>query len=344
MDVKNLILAKINADGEVKAAEIVKETGYSRVYVNRFFQELREQGRILLVGKANKARYIPATRAAGDAARSTASAFHRFLVNENLKEDEVLHEIKRTTGIFNNLKTEVAQIVSYAFPEMLNNAIEHSQSKRIEVKMEKDEHIIHFKVIDTGVGIFNNLIRKLGLENEDEAIGRLLKGKLTTAPSAHSGEGIFFSSRAADNFIIRSSNKKIIFNNLIKDQFVKTGKWINGTRVAFSIDLNSARILNDVFRRYTDNSFEFKKTEAKVRLYQLEGEFLSRSQARRIVSGLEKFSHVMLDFKGVKTIGQGFADEIFRVWKQNNPGSTVSYENAGDDVMFMIKHVAGEGD
>ena len=105
------------------------------------------------------------------------------------------------------------------------------------------------------------------------------------------------------------------------------------------MDIDSERLLNEIFKRYTDNSYEFKKTEVKVKLYQLGADFLSRSQARRIVSGLEKFTQVLLDFSGVNNIGQGFADEIFRVWKNNNPQVIISYTNAHDDIVFMIKHV-----
>jgi hypothetical protein len=48
---------------------------------------------------------------------------------------------------------------------------------------------------------------------------------------------------------------------------------------------------------------------------QYEGESLmSRSQARRLMNRFDRFSEVVLDFTGVNFIGQGFADEIFRVF------------------------------
>jgi len=37
--------------------------------------------------------------------------------------------------------------------------------------------------------------------------------------------------------------------------------------------------------------------------------------------GLEKFEMVVLDFKGVQMVGQGFADEVFRVWQKNWPST-----------------------
>ena len=45
---------------------------------------------------------------------------------------------------------------------------------------------------------------------------------------------------------------------------------------------------------------------------------MSRSQARRLVSGLERSREVVLDFRGVELVGQGFADEVFRVWAKQH--------------------------
>ncbi len=36
-------------------------------------------------------------------------------------------------------------------------------------------------------------------------------------------------------------------------------------------------------------------------------------------------------------IGQGFADEVFRVWKKAHPKVEIKAENTNDDVKFMIK-------
>ncbi len=44
MNIKDLILKKLKEKGEVKSSEIVKATGFSRVYVNKYFKELCEEG------------------------------------------------------------------------------------------------------------------------------------------------------------------------------------------------------------------------------------------------------------------------------------------------------------
>ena len=65
--------------------------------------------------------------------------------------------------------------------------------------------------------------------------------------------------------------------------------------------------------------------------------YISRSQARRIVLGLEKFKHVVLDFRHISTVGQGFVDEVFRVFQSKYPQIKIEYTNANDDVKFMIE-------
>ncbi len=338
MDVKDLILKTMEKKGEVRASEIVKATGFSRVYVNRFFRQLREEGVLTLVGKANAARYVPATEEMVSRVKKEIKKLYRILKNDALNEDEVLANIKKKTGIFEGLRDNVSDILGYAFTEMLNNAIEHSRSARIELRVERKSTNVMFEVRDRGVGIFNNIMKKKDLGSELEAIQDLLKGKETTEPAAHSGEGIFFTSRVGDILTIQSSKEKLVFDNLVNDIFLKNvNKRTKGTRVLFSVSLGSKKRLSEIFEKYTDDSFQFSKTEVIIKLYKKDADYVSRSQARRLLSGLEKFKTIVLDFKGIDTIGQGFADEIFRVWKKTHPGKSIIVKNAGKNAIFMIK-------
>ena len=64
--------------------------------------------------------------------------------------------------------------------------------------------------------------------------------------------------------------------------------------------------------------------------------FISRSQARKILKGLELFREIILDFKDVEYMGQAFADEIFRVFKNTNLNTVIIAQNANIDVQNMI--------
>jgi anti-sigma regulatory factor (Ser/Thr protein kinase) len=342
MDIRQIILKRLKKNKKIKVTEVVKATGFSRAYVSRFFQGLKNEGKIILIGKANKAHYVISDRRTILKTKKSILKTRRILENKNLAEDLILDEIKRESGVFFNLPKNISSILDYGFSEMLNNAIVHSGSKKIEIKMERDKNGVCFEVRDWGVGIFNNLMKKRKLKNEYEAIQDLLKGKQTTAPKEHTGEGIFFTSKVGDMLTTQSSTKKLIFNNIIEDIFIREVKSMRGTRVDFSISLKSKRNLDDIFKKYSEGVFAFNKTTTRISLYKLDSDFISRSQARRVLSGLEKFKKIILDFKDVDTAGQGFADEVFRVWGKRHSDIKIEYKNANNSVIFMIKRALTE--
>jgi hypothetical protein len=88
----------------------------------------------------------------------------------------------------------------------------------------------------------------------------------------------------------------------------------------------------------------FETSTVSVLLAEFEGELISRSQAKRVVARLEVFEKVDLDFNGVKNIGQGFADELVRVWPLAHPDTQLIITNATEAVEKMIKHVEGRLD
>jgi anti-sigma regulatory factor (Ser/Thr protein kinase) len=343
MKLRSLILKVLFAAGEVRSVVVARKSGVSRTYVHRTLQQLEREGVVRLVGKANKARYVSANPEAIDKALASELVFRAILRNDSLEEDRILERIKAETGIFRGISPNVARIVDYGFTEMLNNAIEHSHSLKIEVRMGRTASGIHFTVLDRGIGILRNIMQTRNLGNEQEALQDLMKGRLTTMPGRHSGEGIFFTSRSADGLMIRSAEKKILFDNLLSDVFVRTVKPRQGTQVDFWVSLNSKRELASVFREFTGEGMTFDKTRVLIALFKAGAGYVSRSQARRVLTGLEGFREIVLDFAHVEVVGQAFADEVFRVWQSHHPTVVVRVENASQDVRFMIDHVSHAG-
>lgn len=335
MDIKNIILNMIHKKGVIKAADVVNRTGLSRAYIHRFMKNLTDDGLIVLVGKANQAHYVIASNKGKLPAKP--SRVRKIITNKDLAEDKVLSQIKEESSIFQGMTGNVSSIIDYAFTEMLNNAIEHSSSEKIDMTITKTSMDIRFTIIDQGVGIFNNIMGKKRLISTMDAIQDLLKGKETTAPEKHSGEGIFFTSKIADCLTIKSFGKKIVFDNIGQDIYIKDVQSSRGTKIDFVLALKSKKTLSDLFHQYTDESFEFSKTGVKVKLYHQNIDYVSRSQARRILAGLEKFKTIELDFKDVKTVGQAFADEIFRVWLSTHKHIKVHVINANENIMLMIR-------
>ena len=343
MTVRAIVEQVLKRKGEVRTADIAGKTGLSRTYVHRILQVLVREGRVRLVGKANRARYVSAEAGSVRRALAAEHTFHAILQNRALQEDVVFKRIREETGILTGIRKNVERIVEYAFTEMLNNAIEHSKSHTIAAHIERAPTAIWFSIMDRGIGIFKNIMVTRNLEDETAAIQELLKGRQTTAPDRHSGEGIFFSSKAADVLEIKSSDRKVLFDTRVEDVFVRRIKLRKGTQVDFTISLAAKQNLIDIFGHYSDDSYSFDRTRVSVKLYKMDSGFVSRSQARRILSGLEQFRRVVLDFRDVEVVGQGFVDEVFRVWLSRHPDKTIETMNENNDVRFMIDRVRQQG-
>lgn len=337
MDREDIILASARKDGCVRSQDLAERLGISRQYAQRILRDLVRHGLLRKIGSTRGASYV-----LPGFAGPVEWTFRKRYKNQHLAEHEVLGVIERSAPFYPSLPENVRSIFAYAFSEMLNNAIEHSQSDNVYITVEKRSQSLSFHVGDGGIGVFRNIMRQRRLSSELDAVQDLLKGKTTTAPRAHSGEGIFFTSRIADIFALESFGYKLIMDHLVNDIFfevVHPSK--RGTKVFFQMACDGKKNLADIFRAHqTDpHEYAFDKTTIQVRLYALGAEHISRSQARRIVAGLEKFRSIVLDFDRVPQIGQAFADEIFRVFQSAHPTIRITPIHMNDAVRFMVGRV-----
>jgi len=311
---------------------------FSRQHISSLLNILVKQKRLVKTGYGRWTIYAMPKNAGLISNRIT----HR-LKNEHLEEDIIFNQFAKEAIFWSKLPENVRSIVRYSFMEMVNNAIEHSESKYITVSLEKtaDNNLL-FQVTDSGIGVFRNIKKNRHLNSEIEAIQDLLKGKTTTAPKAHSGEGIFFTSKIADMFILESFGLRLRIDNMINDIFVEETDKSSGTKVNFIINLKSKGHLNSIFSQFQTSRDEmaFDKTEIMIKLYTRETIYISRSQARRVLHGLEKFRSIIFDFQDVPTIGQAFADEIFRVFKNRHDNISLKAVNMNHSIEFMVLRVA----
>lgn len=339
MSINDRILQLAKNLGVFTTPQIVRafEGKFSRQYIARHIAKLVAEGKLIKHGATRGATY-----ALPEHASELGNRIAKRLTREGLKEHEAFDELQDQAPFLQQLPENLRSIFYYAFSEMLNNAIDHSQSKHVEVSVERSDGTLMFTVNDFGIGVFRNVMQQRGLKTELDAIQDLLKGKLTTQPKAHSGEGIFFTSRIADLFLLESFGYRLRVDNRLPDVFIEeVPARKQGTRVRFEISANTEKHLNDVFAKYqTDpTEYAFDTTEVRIKLYTLGTIHISRSQARRVTAGLEKFKRAVLDFDQVPTIGQAFADEIFRVFANQHPGIELIPENANEPVLFMIGRV-----
>jgi hypothetical protein len=115
-------------------------------------------------------------------------------------------------------------------------------------------------------------------------------------------------------------------------------KLVIGTWVEMSIPTNATWTTRDIFDKYQDDPVGFTRTHVPIALGKYPGEQLvSRSQAKRVLSRVDRFSEVLLDFQGVQDIGPAFADEIFRVYQNAHPDISIIAARTNDHVSRMIK-------
>jgi predicted transcriptional regulator len=309
--------------------ETMRHFKVSRTTVRRHMNHLVKKNLVLKTGSTKRITYT---------LRADQHLKIRLPINSTLDEFSIFTQYFDEP--LRNFANEAAyNICEYGVTEMINNAKDHSSGKRVDITMEVNKSEIHIKIIDDGIGVFENILQKLNYESYPELIVDLSKGKLTTDPTNHTGEGIFFTARVFDRFCMTANGYSYFTDNLVEDWSFHQTQRKRGTIISLIINCNTTRNLLEVFKAYQDSdSLAFNKTEVKVRLAKFYGErLISRSQAKRVVRNLEKFNHVILDFKNVVAVGQGFADEIFRVYKAKHPKIKFDYCNANNDVEFMIK-------
>lgn len=340
MKVKDYILQQARRNGQITSSAVVKKFGITRQTAAQHFRELIAKKRLTRLGTTLGAKYVP-FRAQASLSRRREVALSKSLAG--LNEDRVFDELDLRLKLKKQLSPQAYKICAYAFSEMLNNAIDHSGAKKAAIEFKLRNGSAEFCVEDKGIGAFESIRKSFKFKNHLEAAEHLMKGKQTTMPSRHSGQGIFFTSRAADFFHLESAKLKMAVDNGNQDVALEQlAKPVKGTRVYFSIKQKTRRDLGQLFRDYANDEFEFDKTEVRVKLSPKQGEHISRSEARRILFGLDRFKRIIFDFDEVAGIGQAFADEVFRVFQKQHPKIQLLSESMNDTVRFMVSRAQKE--
>ena len=283
----------------------------SRQAVHKHLQRLIAEGAVVERGQTRNKRYALAPMGQWD---------RQYDVVLSLAEDAVWRsDIAPRLG---RLPENVLSIWQFGFTEMFNNVIDHSGAHRVSVSLSKTAAATTIDIYDDGVGIFKKIQAALALEDERHAVLELAKGKFTTDPANHSGEGVFFTSRMFDQFVIASG--EVFFSHDFDDRedwILQAGSAHGGTLVRMVLHNHTARTLKKVFDRFTsDDDYGFTKTVVPVKLMRYgDDNLVSRSQAKRLLARCDRLKVVVLDFSGVASVGQAFADEVFRVFGIRHP-------------------------
>ncbi len=72
----------------------------------------------------------------------------------------------------------------------------------------------------------------------------------------------------------------------------------------------------------------------------LQKDYVSRSEAKRLLHNLDEFLEIELDMRDVRHVGQGFADEVYRVFASAHPEIVIRTTNASRAIGAMLRHVS----
>ena len=325
-ELKTVITATAVANPTHLCAELATQFGVSRSTMGKWLRALIDEGWLTRQGKYHPVYHPSVLRDVG-----------RSYVLAGL--DEQTPWERDFVPCF-DLPPHVSRLAHHAFTELLNNAVDHSGGTKVSVSMRQNKTHLHLLIRDDGIGVFDRIQNAFHIASPQMALLELSKGKLTTQPEFHTGRGLFFTSRLFDVFDLYANKLTYQHSHWQRREWLKANPLgVAGTAIFMSLALDTRRTLEEVFSAHSKGAgdLSFSRTEVSMRLAHAEGEALeSRAQAKRIAHRLEAFESVDLDFDGVDAVGQGFADELFRVFAGQYPQVQLRPRNMNARVAAMV--------
>lgn len=325
-NIKQYILEKISQKDLSVSKTVANTFSVNPSTVHAYLNELVEEN---VIRKIKRGQY-----------ELVSKKFSYILSRENGDLDNDIYAFDACLSQhINRFGGNVQNIWNYAFSEMINNVMDHSQADSLSIVISQDYLNTNVTIADNGIGIFQKIKDYFKLSSIDDAICELFKGKLTTDTKNHSGEGIFFSSKLMDDFFILSSGK-VFTNNKYDDSKILDLALENqeGTCVIMTLSNFSHKTAKEVFDAYANVDGGFIRTKIPLKSI-FDASPVSRSQAKRVANRLDKFKEVIVDFDEIEWVGQAFAHQLFVVFANAHPDIILLPVNMNDDVTKMYNHV-----
>ena len=320
------LLGKIAQNDPSVTKSVAEAYGINQNTVHTYVKELLDQN---VIRRVKRGKYELVEQAYN----------YRLARSKGELNDDTYAFVKCLRPHISRYAENVQRIWEYTFSEMVNNVIDHSDAENLTVFVWQNYLSTRTAIVDDGVGIFEKIRNYFAYASLDEAICELFKGKLTTDAANHSGEGIFFSSKLMDRFIIFSSGKTFTNNRYDHEKVLTVSDQESGGTVVFMELSNfTHKQAREVFDLYSDVDGGFTTTRIPLKNI-FDGAPVSRSQAKRVCSNLEKFREVILDFAELDWMGQGFAHQIFVVFQNRYPEIKLSPVNMNEAIAKMHQHV-----
>ncbi len=323
------ITAAAYLHGAQLPGHLMQRLGVSRRTANVKLKALVASQWLQVAGRGRATRYTPG------ALRQVAQRYPLATLQEDLPW-------RQDFAPYFDLPPEVQRLLRHAFTELLNNAVDHSGGQTVMVSVRQTPVQVQLLVSDDGCGIFERIAQGFGIPEPSLALLELSKGKLTSDPGGHCGHGLYVTARLADVLCLHANGagfqRRAWDAQPWRDSHAAVQR---GTSVYVAIALDTPRRLEQVLGGYAllPGAYAFERTEVPLQLLAQGQGLASRAEARRALARLDQFRRAEINFAGVRDVGQGFADEMFRVYRQRHPGVELVPLGMNPQVAAMVDAV-----
>lgn len=330
----------VKAKNQVFAKVIVSKFDFSPRAATTLATQLAVDSKPVVKAKSSKKQI----RSAPNPVSQTKCFYAKTFQNVDIDEIAILYDVERNLWPSLQLPENIRSIFAFIFSKILNNVKEHSRSRQMKILAAVARGVLTVTIEDFGIGIFRNIMQASRLHTETAAIQEILKGKVTSIPHQHAGEGLFFAVRAADQFIIDSYGYRVCFRSARSEIAIEQTKRIAlGTKVTFKINLNTKRNLANVLKKYLaiadDGGYQFNTTEISLKLYAKNRACTSIAEARHVLYRLENFKRIKFNYIGVSKINHEFANEIYQAFHSNYPEIKLENSNMNCTIKRIIEKI-----
>ena len=137
MTPKNKILDYLKKYKTATGNELCALLGISRQALNKHLKELINNSQILKIGGTRSAKYAFLYPSKKNIEKKII--YKKELSLKGLEEDKVLNELSLHANLKRIISNKSYAIFQYAFTEILNNAIDHSNSKKCTIEVLLDQ-------------------------------------------------------------------------------------------------------------------------------------------------------------------------------------------------------------
>lgn len=203
MNKSDKILAYIKHRKETGTTDVQKKFNISRQMVHKYLKPYIESGIIVKTGKTKGVIY-----SIGEG--SLNKKFNKVYPVKGTDVYRIVEEVELKMGFRQNCNIISYNAVENCLRELISNVIFHSGSELMMINIDMDNYNVNIRIEDSGTGIFGNLRKRYGLNDEGEVLLILTRARRSIGDN-NLGKGIMKCMESGIQFEIQSGKHKLAY-------------------------------------------------------------------------------------------------------------------------------------